>query len=84
MAERALRIVALGRKNSLFVGAGDNGQDLAIVLSVVHTCRLYGIDVQRYLTDAFTRLGPGTTADVEAFVPWNWAAANPKAVATPA
>lgn len=81
IAERALRIVALGRKNSLFVGPGDNGQNLAIVLSVVHTCRLYGIDPQTYLTDVLTRLGSGKTSDVEAMLPWNWAAAEQKAAA---
>lgn len=82
IAERALRIVALGRKNSLFVGPDDNGQSLAILLSVAHTCRLHGIDVQAYLEDVLPRLAQADTRDNTPYLPWNWAAGERKAVAT--
>ena len=56
ISERALRIVALGRKNSLFVGPNENGKSLAILLTVVRTCELLGIDAYDYLTDVLPRL----------------------------
>lgn len=56
ISERALRIVALGRKNSLFVGPEDNGQDLAILLTVVQTCQLLNVDASAYLNDVLPQL----------------------------
>ena len=56
ISERALRTVALGRKGSLFVGPGDNGQDLAIKLTVLRTCELVGANPQHYLEDVLVKL----------------------------
>lgn len=56
ISERALRVIALGRKNSLFVGPNDNGKSLAILLSVVRTCELLKIDAYDYLADVLPRL----------------------------
>ena len=56
ISERALRIVAIGRKNSLFVGPEDNGQDLAILLTVVQTCQLLNVDTNAYFNDVLPRL----------------------------
>jgi hypothetical protein len=41
VSERALRINALGRKNFLFVGTDDAGQNLAILQTIVATCKLH-------------------------------------------
>lgn len=84
IAERALRIVALGRNNSMFVGPGDNGQDLAILLSITHTCQLLGIDVTEYLVDVLPRLAHGKAADAASLLPAAWAAERSKAIAAPA
>ena len=48
-AENALRINALIRKNSLFVGSLDAGHRDAIALTIVHSCRLLGLDPADYL-----------------------------------
>jgi transposase len=56
ISERALRTVALGRNGSLFVGPGDNGQDLAIILTVLRTCELVGASPQHYLEDVLVKL----------------------------
>lgn len=71
VSERALRIVALLRKNALFVGHDEGGQNLAILLTIVSTCVLHDVEPQRYLADVIVRVNePGTTVDE--LLPWNW------------
>lgn len=71
VSERALRIVALLRKNALFVGNDVSGQNLAILLTIVSTCVLHGVEPRRYLADVIVRVNePGTT--VHELLPWNW------------
>lgn len=71
VSERALRIVALLRKNALFVGHDVGGQNLAILLTIVSTCVLHGVEPRRYLADVIVRVNiPGNTVDE--LLPWNW------------
>jgi transposase len=71
VSERALRIVALLRKNALFVGHDLGGQNLAILLTIVSTCVLHGVEPRRYLADVIVRVNvPGNTVDE--LLPWNW------------
>ncbi|MDP2312443.1 MAG: IS66 family transposase [Pseudomonadota bacterium] len=73
ISERALRIVALLRKNALFVGHDEGGQNLAILLTIVATCALHGVEPRRYLADVIVRVNvPGVTVDE--LLPWNWKA----------
>ncbi|WP_439628597.1 IS66 family transposase [Gemmata sp.] len=55
-SERALRAVAVGRKNYLFAGSDAGGRSAAVLYSVVGTCRRLGLDPLAYLRDLFTRL----------------------------
>lgn len=74
-SERALRIVALLRKNALFVGHDAAGQNLAMLLTIVATCVLHGVEPRRYLADVIVRVNqPGATVDE--LLPWNWAPAR--------
>ena len=61
-AERALRTVAIGRKNWLFAGSDKGGRTAAILYSMVGTCKRLGIDPWTYLRDVLTRL-PELPAD---------------------
>jgi len=71
VSERALRIVALLRKNALFVGHDEAGQNLAMLLTIVATCQLHGVEPRRYLADVIVRVNePGVTVDD--LLPWNW------------
>lgn len=56
ISERALRCIAIARRTALFVGPGDNGMSYAIMLSIVKTCEVHGVDVHAYLTDVLPRL----------------------------
>jgi hypothetical protein len=55
-AERALRAVALGRKNYLFTGSDSGGDRAAAIYSLVGTAKLNGLDPERYLRDVLTRI----------------------------
>ena len=54
--ERAMRPVALGRKNFLFVGSDRGGRAAAIAYSLIQTCKLQGVEPFTYLTDVLRRL----------------------------
>ncbi len=51
-SERELRSIAAGRKAWLFMGSDDHAQSAANLFSLVASCRLHGLDVESYLTDA--------------------------------
>lgn len=55
-AERALRAVAIGRKNYLFAGSDAGGKTAAVLYTMTQSCKRHGIDPFAYLRDALTRL----------------------------
>jgi len=73
-SERALRRVALGRKNFLFVHHGDAGESLAGLYSLVATCEARGINPFEYLVDALTRVQDHPASAVDELLPGAWAA----------
>jgi len=76
VSERALRIVALLRKNALFVGHDDAGQNLAVLLTIVATCQIHGVEPRRYLADVIVRVNQ-SGVKVDDLLPWNWKARQP-------
>ncbi len=76
-SERALRVVALGRKNFLFAGNKDAGENLAALYTVVATCVANEVDPLAYLTDVLTRLDSTTAEEVDTLLPQNWAVLAP-------
>jgi transposase len=74
--ERSMRPVALSRKNALFAGSDEGGVNWAAVASLVETCKLNGVDSQRYLADVLHRLVNGwPQARIDELMPWCWAKA---------
>jgi transposase len=72
--ERAARPVALGRKNALFAGCDEGAEAWAAVASLIETCKLNGVDPQRYLTDLITRLVERwPQRRIDELMPWCWA-----------
>jgi len=56
LVENAVRPVALGRKNWLFIGHQDAGENTAIIYSMLGSCKRHGIDPAEYLRDTLTRM----------------------------
>jgi len=71
-AERGLRAIALGRKNFLFAGHVEGAQNLAVLQSIVATCRLHGLNPYEYIKDLLIRIQHHPAADIDELMPWNW------------
>lgn len=77
IAERAMRSVAIGRKNWLFAGSRAGGERAAAIYSVIETCKLNGIEPQAYITETIEKIASGWPASRwDELMPWNWTA-NP-------
>jgi transposase len=73
-AERALRTVALGRKNYLFAGSDAGGERAAAIYSLIGTAKLNDIDPEAYLRDVLTRIADHPVNRIDDLLPWNAAA----------
>jgi transposase len=71
-AERSLRIVALGRKRSLFAGSSQHAQNLAVLHSIVATCRLHEVNPYEYIRDMLIRVQTHPASRVAELMPWRW------------
>jgi transposase len=79
-SEAALRVVALGRKNFLFVGHEDAGDNIAGLYSLVSTCEAYGNNPVAYLSDVLTRIGSHPISRIDELLPDQW---QPQATPAP-
>jgi transposase len=69
--ERAMRPIALGRKNHLFAGSDGGGEHWAILVSLIQTCKLNAIDPEAYLAWLFAKLAlKRRMADRDELLPW--------------
>jgi transposase len=75
-SERALRRVALGRKNYLFVGDVHAGRNIAGLYSLVATCEARAINPFEYLADVLLRIGDHPAGRIDELLPAEWAAAR--------
>jgi transposase len=71
-SERALRVAALGRKNFLFVGHEQAGQNLAGLYSLVATCDANGVNAPAYLADVLLRVQTHPHSAIQDLLPTNW------------
>nr|WP_309667250.1 IS66 family transposase [Tabrizicola sp.] len=70
-AERAMRPVALGRKNYLFVGSQTGGKSAAIAYTLIETAKLNGIDPHAWLADTLTCIADHKINRINELLPWN-------------
>lgn len=77
VVERTIRPVVLSRKNALFASGDDGGERWTCIASLVETCKLNGVEPQRYFTDVLTRLVNGwPQSRIDELMPWHWAPAK--------
>jgi hypothetical protein len=70
-AERALRVVALGRKNYLFAGADCGGERAAAIYSLIGTAKFNDIDPESYLRYVLTQIADRPINRIDELLPWN-------------
>ena len=71
-AERAIRPLAIGRKNWMFFGSVEGGLAGAILLSLVQTCRGLGINPRVYLEDVMKRINSHSSQKLFELLPDQW------------
>jgi transposase len=70
-AERALRVVALGRKNFLFCGSNAGGERAAAIYSLLGSAKLNGLDPELYLHHVLERIADHPINRINELLPWN-------------
>jgi transposase len=71
-AERALRAVALGRKNYLFCGSDAGGQSAAAIYSLIGTAKMNGLDPESYLQRVLEKIADFPINRIHELLPWNF------------
>ena len=79
-AERALRVVALGRKNYLFAGSDTGGERAASIYSLIGSAKLNGLDPEAYLREVLSRIADHPITRIEELLPWKVAANLPPVI----
>src|SRR5919112_76043 len=74
-AERAMKPIALGRKNFLFVGSAGGGKSAAIAYTLIETAKLNAVNPQAWLTDVLGRIADHKITRIDELLPWRYAAA---------
>jgi hypothetical protein len=77
-AERALRAVALGRKNYLFAGSDTGGERAAAIYSLVGSAKLNALDPEAYLREVLMRIADHPINRIGDLLPWNIAPTTAK------
>jgi transposase len=71
-AERALRGIAVGRRNWTFAGSDRGGERAAAVYTLIETAKLNGVDPQAWLADVLARIADHPAKRITDLLPWNW------------
>ena len=75
IVERAIRPLALNRKNALFAGSDGGGEHGAVIASLIETCKLAGVEPHAYLADVITRIVEGhPQRRLDELLPWAYPA----------
>jgi transposase len=80
-AERALRCVALGRRNWTFCGSDRGGERAAAIYTLIATAKLNGIDPEAWLADVLRRINDHPASKLDELLPWNWRSPNDTVIA---
>ena len=73
-AERAVKPVALGRKNWIFAGSEGGGKAMAIAFTLIETAKLNNVDPQGWLTWVLGKIADHKITRLDELLPWRYAA----------
>ncbi len=77
-AERAVRGIAVGRRNWTFCGSDTGGERAAVIFTLIETAKLCGIDPKAWLADVLARIADHPASRIHDRLPWNWRATDAK------
>ena len=73
IAERALRGVAIGRRNWLFTGSKAGGERAAAIYTIIETCKLNGVEPFAYISSVMQKIAEGwPNSRIDELMPWAW------------
>ena len=73
IAERALRGVAIGRRNWLFAGSKAGGERAAAIYTIIETCKLNGVEPFAYISCVMQKIAEGwPNSRIDELLPWAW------------
>jgi len=75
-AERALRGIAVGRRNWTFAGSDEGGRRAAAIYTLIETAKLNDTDPLAWLADVLARLQDHPAKRIDELLPWNWKTAQ--------
>ena len=75
-AERALRGIAVGRRNWTFCGSDSGGHRAAVMYTLIETAKLSDVDPKAWLADVLARIADHPASRLADLLPWNWKAAR--------
>ena len=70
-AERAIRPLAIGRKNWLFAGSDTGGQRAATIYTIIETAKLNGLNPEAYLRHLIIHIADHPAKRIDELLPWN-------------
>jgi transposase len=73
-AERAVRGIAVGRRNWTFAGSDSGGRRAAAIYTLIETCKLNDVDPRAWLADVLARIADHPAKRVAELLPWHWQA----------
>lgn len=69
LIERCIRPIALGRKNWLFVKNDAGGEDLAVIMTLIQSCEILGVNPRDWLLDTFSKIAGGKHYNPDSLLP---------------
>jgi|TARA_R110002012_G_scaffold318012_1_gene535445 hypothetical protein len=70
-AERAIRPLAIGRRNWMFAGSDAGGDRAAAIYSLIETAKMQGLDPRKYLSIVLVRIADHPINRIDELLPWN-------------
>ena len=75
-AERAVRGIAVGRRNWTFCGSDSGGQRAAVIYTLIETAKLNDVDPRAWLADVLAHIADHPMKRIDELLPWKWKAAR--------